>query len=263
VANVFTEDHAALTGSRSVVFQEKLKPERSWNVNLNALKSFRSAKGYYEIELSAFYTRFGNKIVADYLTDANKVIYTNLDGYAISRGFSANFIAELKNGFRATAGGTFMDVFSVESEQRRQQLFTEKLTGTWSISQRLRKLGLVIDYTGNFYSPMKLPLLGPLDPRPQYSPWWSIQNIQLTKSFGKRFEIYGGVKNILNWTPGKRSAFLIARAGDPFDKNVQFDPAGQAISTPDNPYALTFDPSYVYGPNQGIRGFLGARFTVK
>jgi outer membrane receptor for ferrienterochelin and colicins len=27
--------------------------------------------------------------------------------------------------------------------------------------------------------------------------------------------------------------------------------------TPDNPYALTFDPGYVYGPNQGVRSFLG------
>jgi hypothetical protein len=28
--------------------------------------------------------------------------------------------------------------------------------------------------------------------------------------------------------------------------------------TPDNPYALTFDPGYVYGPNQGVRSFLVA-----
>src|SRR5690606_8394014 len=31
VANVFTEDHAALTGAREVVFEEELKPETSWN----------------------------------------------------------------------------------------------------------------------------------------------------------------------------------------------------------------------------------------
>jgi len=32
--------------------------------------------------------------------------------------------------------------------------------------------------------------------------------------------------------------------------------------TPGNPYALTFDPTYVYGPNQGIRGFLGIRWRL-
>ena len=34
VANVFTEDHAALTGARQVIFTESLKPETSWNTNL-------------------------------------------------------------------------------------------------------------------------------------------------------------------------------------------------------------------------------------
>ena len=37
---------------------------------------------------------------------------------------------------------------------------------------------------------------------------------------------------------------------------------GQAIATPNNPYALTFDPSYVYASNQGIRGFIGFRYTI-
>ena len=61
---------------------------------------------------------------------------------------------------------------------------------------------------------------------------------------------------------GSASEILIARSNDPFDKNVKFDGNGQAIATPDNPYALTFDPNYVYAPNQGIRGFVGARFTI-
>ena len=39
VANVFTEDHAALTGSRSVEFKDNLKPETSWNGNLIILKT--------------------------------------------------------------------------------------------------------------------------------------------------------------------------------------------------------------------------------
>src|SRR5690606_29163063 len=35
VVNLFTEDHAALSGSRDVVITEELKPERSYNTNLN------------------------------------------------------------------------------------------------------------------------------------------------------------------------------------------------------------------------------------
>ena len=110
---------------------------------------------------------------------------------------------------------------------------------------------------------MRLPLLGEFDPRSKYSPWWSIQNIQFIYSGLKKWEIYAGVKNILNWTPNKNNPFIIARANDPFDKQVQFDSNGKAIVTPNNPNALTFDPTYVYAPNQGVRCFIGVRFKIK
>ena len=126
----------------------------------------------------------------------------------------------------------------------------------------MAKIDVSIDYTGNLYGPMKLPLLSSLDPRPEYSPAWSLQNIQITKKIKKILEIYGGVKNFLNWTPNKNSQFIIARSRDPFDKQVTFDTNGQAIATPNNPYALTFDPSYVYAPNQGRRLFLGIRLMI-
>ena len=74
-------------------------------------------------------------------------------------------------------------------------------------------------------------------------------------------QLYFGIKNLLNWTPNKNTAFLIARPQDPFDKEVQFDPNGNAIATANNPYALTFDPSYVYAANQGMRVFLGIKFA--
>jgi outer membrane receptor for ferrienterochelin and colicins len=154
-----------------------------------------------------------------------------------------------------------MDVYSVEHNVKAQQLFTENFTGVWNVSYTLQKFGLTIDYTGNVYSPMRLPLVGENDPRNEFSPWWSIQNIQLTKKFDNGFEIYGGVKNLLNWTPNRGNPFIIARSFDPFDNDVQFDSNGQAMVTPDNPYGLTFDPTYVYGPNQGARGFLGLRYT--
>lgn len=110
---------------------------------------------------------------------------------------------------------------------------------------------------------MRLPLLGDTDPRRPRSPWWSIQNIQLLYTGFKNIEIYAGVKNILNWTPNKGNPFIIARTNDPFDKEVQFDSNGQVIASPNNPYGLTFDPNYVYGPNQGARAFLGARINLK
>lgn len=262
VANVFTEDHSALTGAREVVFEGDLSPETSWNGNLNFVKKIPlSSGGIIGFDATAFYTYFNNKIIADYDTDAQKILYGNLDGHAVSQGISLNIDLALMNGLKLNAGATAMDVYSVEEGQRIQQLFTEKFTGVWSANYTFKRLGITLDYMGNLYGPMRLPLLSDEDPRRDRSPWWSIQNIQVSKAFGNGVEVYGGVKNLLNWTPNKGIPFLIARPNDPFDKHVEFDGNGQVIATPDNPYGLTFDPSYVYGPNQGARGFLGVRYS--
>lgn len=261
VANVFTEDHAALTGARNVVFLSDLKPETSYNGNINFVKKIYTKNNHFiSFDATAFYTYFTNKIFADYNTDPNKIIYDNLKGHAVSQGMSLNMDIALNNGLKVLVGGTYMDVSQTSNGVSTRQPLTERYTAVWSIGYEIKKIGLSIDYTGNLYGPMVLPLLGDLDPRPANSPIWSIQNIQLTKKFKKGLEIYGGVKNFLNWTPAKNAPFLIARSNDPFDKQVSFDANGQVIPTQNNPYGLTFDPNYVYAPNQGARAFVGLRY---
>lgn len=263
VANVFTEDHSALTGARQVVFQNELKPETSWNANINYVRKIYMGNAVLNLDASAFYTYFTNRIIADYDTNPNLIIYDNLEGHAISKGVSLNADLSFSSGLDLKLGATAMDVYSVQNRIKTRQMFAEKFSGTWNIGYKIKNSGVRIDYTGNLYGPMRLPLLSDTDPRKPYSPWWSIQNLQITKQLGTKLEIYGGVKNILNWTPNKGNPFIIARTNDPFDKNVQFDPSGQAMITPENPYGLTFDPTYVYGPNQRRRGFLGIRYILK
>jgi len=264
IVNIFTEDHAALTGSREVIIDENIDPERTYNANINFNSSIRTKKsGFIGIDFTAFYTYFTNKIIADYETNSNEIRYSNLNSYAISQGISLKLDVNIIRNLKIQIGGTFMDVASFEEGVKQQQILTEKFSGTWSASYEIPKAKMSFDYTGNLYSPMRLPLLNELDPRAQYSPWWSIQNIQITYKGFKSFEIYGGVKNLLNWTPNKSTDFIIARSNDPFDKNVVFDNNGNAVSNTENPYGLTFDPSYVYAPNQGIKGFLGVRYTFK
>jgi outer membrane receptor for ferrienterochelin and colicins len=264
IVNLFTEEHAALTGSREVIIMEELKPERSFNANLNYLKKIYTNNGtFIGLETTAWYTRFSNSIIPDYDSNPNQIIYKNLDGYAVTKGISTNMDLVFTNGLKMILGATYMDVSKTENNTTTRQILTEKISATWAVSYRINKLFLDVDYTGNLYGPMRLPLLGDLDPRKQYSPTWSIQNIQFTFNKFKNFELYAGVKNILNWTPNKGNPFIIARANDPFDKNVQYDTNGNVQATPDNPYALTFDPSYVYGPNQGARSFFGLRYTLK
>lgn len=268
VVSVFTEDHAALTGSRAVEIKEALKPERSFNVNLNYSNYWKKGGHTINIDASAWYSRFNNQIIADYDTDPRKIIYANLSGHSLSTGASVNLEWNIGHRFKTLAGLTVQDVAKVEKDgsgktTRATPVLTEKWSGTWAITYIMPGSGITIDYTGNIYGPMRLPLVSPYDPRPEFSPVWSIQNIQFTKRLNRQVECFGGLKNLLNWTPARNTPFIIARTQDPFNKKVQFDANGDILRTPDNPYALTFDPAYVYAPNQGIRFFAGLRWTVK
>lgn len=256
VVNLFTEDHAATTGARDVIVTEELLPERSVNVNLNYQKFITTAIGVLTLDATAFHTQFSNKIIADYETNDNQIIYDNLDGYAVSQGFSLNMDLAFTFPLKITAGATLMDVYSMDKNatgqlERNRQLLTENISGTFAVSYTIPRWNLTIDYTGNVYGPMKLPILEN-DFRNEFSDTYSLQNIQITKKFANGLEIYGGVKNLLNFTPPANS---IMRAFDPFDKTTN-DPVN-------NPNGYTFDPTYVYAPNQGIRGFFGLRYSIQ
>ena len=264
VVNLFTEEHAALTGSRDVVVTEDLNPEKSFNININYLKKVRfenaSSLG---LDVSAWYTYFSNQIIPDYDTNPNQIIYKNLNGFSETKGISLNVDYMSNFGLKAILGASILNSKNTKDGITSTPILTEKYSANWAITYEILEWNLSFDYTGNLYGPMRLPLLSDLDPRRATSPVWSIQNIQATYKWHNKFEIYGGIKNLLNWTPNKKNPFLIARPNDPFDQNVQYDSTGNVMATPENPYALTFDPSYVYASNQGIRGFLGLRYYLK
>ena len=244
VVNLFTEDHAALTGSREVVIENELKPEQSWNVNFNYATNIAHASGFVALDVSAFYTYFTNKIVGDFLTDSDLIIYDNLDGHAVSKGLTLNSELAFTNSLKIMAGVTLMDVYQRESlageEHKVPQLFAPKISGTYALSYSLDRIGLTFDVTGRFNGPMKLPVGPPeIDPRPDESPWFTILNVQVGKSFTNGFEIYGGVKNVLNFFP----------------KNPLLEP--------EDPFGNNFDTSYNYAAVQGIKGFVGVRYTIE
>jgi outer membrane receptor for ferrienterochelin and colicins len=138
-----------------------------------------------------------------------------------------------------------MDVYQMEKNNQQEwtknkQLFAPKVSGTYSISYAVDKAGLSFDLTGRLNGPMKLPLGNrAVDLRPEYSPWFTIVNFQVTKTTVNGFELYGGVKNILNFIPK--------------------DP----LLEPQNPFGVNFDTSYNYASIQGIKGFLGVRYTIQ
>jgi outer membrane receptor for ferrienterochelin and colicins len=244
VVNLFTEDHAALTGARTVVIKNELRPEQSWNVNLNYATNIVHSGGFIGLDASVFYTYFTNKIVADLITDPDSIIYDNLNGHAVSKGVTMNADIAFTNSLKIIAGITLMDVYQVETagneENKIPQLFAPKISGTYAISYSLDRVGLTFDLTGRFSGPMKLPVGPPdIDPRPDSSPWFTIMNFQVGKSLTNGFEFYAGVKNILNFFPEN------------------------PLLEPENPFGKNFDTSYNYASIQGVKGFVGVRYTLR
>lgn len=247
VANVFTEDHAALTGARQVVFAEALRPERSWNVNLNWTATLLTGFGFVGLDVSAFYTRFSNRILPDYDTDPNLIIYANLKGFGVTQGLSASANFNWTNGLRANAGFTCLDAWVIDDGERNDLFYAPGLTANWSVAYPLPLWGISADYTATLTGPMTLPTL-PNDFRSERSPWYALHDLKFSRKFN-RFEAYAGVRNLFNFLP--RDPLM--RPFDPFDRFAD-DPVG-------NPYGYTFDTAYNYAPMFGRRFFVGLIWT--
>ncbi|MBK9257649.1 MAG: TonB-dependent receptor plug domain-containing protein [Saprospiraceae bacterium] len=255
IVNVFTEDHMALSGARTVIFQEQIEPEKSVNASLSYIgKLPLSNNQLLTFDISSFYYHFTNRIIPDYDTDPNLILYANLDGYAFNRGgaLSVQYDPDTKTKF--SAGITYTDVQYADRNasgtlEKQRQLFAPRLSGNYQVSHEFGNSGLKADITGSFTGPMRLPVF-PNDFRPEFSPWFTILNFQMTKTFSTGWDLYVGCKNLLNFVPYNP----LMRPFDPFDKHVD-DPVN-------NPEGFTFDPSYAYASLQGIRFHVGIRRNI-
>lgn len=242
---LFTEDHAFISGARDVVIQSDLQPERSHNVTFNLNHTYTVA-GYGNLDFDLFYTRFSNKIIPDFDTDPNIIIYDNLGGIGISRGASFAINHKFKIPLRLKLGATFMDVFEQEineddgSVTRTDQVFAPRMSGVFGIKYQWRKYGISIDYTGRVVGSQRLPAAPEGFVMDDYSEAFALQHIQITKTFkDSGIEIFGGVKNIFNYT--------------------QDSP----LIDPQNPFGDSFDTAFAYGPLQVRRFIFGLRYGLK
>ena len=240
--HLFTEDHAFLTGAREVLILDELQPERSHNVTLNFNHTYTKI-GYGNFDFDVFYTYFLNKIIPDYNTDPNLIIYDNLDGYGVTRGMSVSVNHKFKVPFRMRLGITLQDVFEYSKSLdgnlvKETQLFAPFFSGVFNLSYEFKKWKMKLNYTGKIVGPQKLPIYDVPNERPEVSPWFTVQNVQLSKEFKIGWEAYMGVKNIFNFT---QSSPLV---------------------NPENPYEATFDTSYAYGPLQTRRFYVGVRYNL-
>jgi len=245
LVNLFSEDHAAISGFRRLQLAEQLRPERSYNATVNYhAELLAHTRHPFEVDVDGFYTHFTNKIAPDYDSDPDATIYRNLNGYAKTRGVATNVTYAPDTGpLSFNVGGTWQDVFLVQDGERRQQEFSPRFTGVFGLSYVIAPAALTVDWSGRVVSAQDLPACfdttgGTCEGIPSRGPWYTEQTVQLTKRFTRGIEAYAGVKNLLD-VQVRRPVFDASR-----------------------PFADDFQTNFVWGPVQGRRLQVGARYAL-
>jgi outer membrane receptor for ferrienterochelin and colicins len=233
--NVFTEDHAALSGSRRVIFAETLRPERSQTLTAGLAQPVPFGGALLQVELDGFLTRFRNRILPDYDTDPDAIIYANADEGGVTRGISlmATLAPEqMPLSFRL--GGTVQDVQVRRDGVSEWQPFSARFKGEWTVTWEFREGGTTLDWTGRLLGPMALPRF---EGRAERSPWFTEQAVQLVHPFGRQMAVTVAVRNLFDF-----------RQRDP-------------LIAPEDPFGPSFDTNYVWGPMQGRRLAVGLQMV--
>ncbi len=252
VVNLFSEDETVYSGSRKIEIRSNLNPEKSWNTNLNYQKTITHNKGFISLEGSIFYTYFTNKVVADYDTDPSKVIFDNLKGYGELKGASINVDLNFTNGLKLMLGATYTDIYRIENELKIRQKKTPIFTTNYALSYTHPKTQIMLDFTGNVYGSMDLPLITD-DIRAAQSPIFNLSNLQISRRFNNGLQIYAGLKNMFNFFPEQKIIYQAKEL-----RSEQIKPS--TLSSLPQGYYFNTDASFA--PIQGIRGFLGVRWNL-
>lgn len=254
LVNLFTEDHAFITGRRQVFIGDNLRPERSFSTNISLSYTQNKQKYSSFVQMNAFFTHFWNAIIADY-SQANAIIYDNINGYARTRGLNFVYNQTFKNGLSWELNGSLNWANKYELDNNNQLIisniaFSTRANANAIISYNWKKYGLTFAYTGKWIGQTFMPAVYDVDangnlnpnPRPLRAPAFSLHNFQISKTWPKQnLETYIGASNLFNYLP---PISPLAAYNDP-NAPVGFSPY--------------FDTAYNFAPLQGRRLYLGIR----
>lgn len=242
--NVFTEDHSALTGARRVVIAEQLRPEQSVSGAMSIMHEMDNVGGgVLRLTADAHWTRFSNKIIADYDADPNTILYKNLapSDYALTRGFTMGAEYSFAFPLRTKLSWEVLNTYRVEQGEREEIWFNPRYRVFADVYYAIPAWQTEVQITGKITGAQRMPRItddaGTVI-RPLESPVWSIWNAQITKRF-TGWEVFGGVENILNFT---QASPLIA---------------------PEAPFSDRFETAYIWAPIRGRVFTIGVRVSVE
>ena len=254
LVNLFTEDHAFVTGQREVKIVEELQPEKSKSLILNTNYIYTGFNGSGNFDIDLFYTYFSNKIIPNY--DIQKyIIYQNSEGYSYSKGVSGAWNHSFLNGIAFTLNFNHQVVKYTENNNNIKTMFDMEHSPRWTAGLNIKfplNNTWSINTSSNYVGIMQLPEVfdmlnnGQISEisRPRKSKPFSLHNLNINGKLSNKNEVYFGILNIFNFR--QKESPLVAY-NDP-NYNKGFSPF--------------FDTSYTYAPNHGIEVFVGYKFNL-
>jgi len=245
-ASIFAENLGLFSTSREVVINQVnddnpygLEPEVAWNYGINFMQAFQISGKELIVSFDAYRTSFENQIVVDYET-AGRVSFYNLDGESFSNSVQLKLEYPIMENFDVRMAYRMFDV---------QTTFGESLLEKPLISKHRAFINMAyktdsdwhFDATLNWNGQKRLPNTqnNPVEyRRPDNSPNYFLLNAQIMKRWGKKWDVYLGAENLLNFR--------------------QTD----AIIAGDDAFGQYFDASIVWAPLFGTNVYLGFRYTL-
>ena len=254
LVNLFTEDHAFVTGQREVKILEELQPEKSKSLILNTNYIYTGFNGSGNFDIDLFYTYFSNKIIPNY-DNQKYIIYQNSEGYSYSKGVSGAWNHSFLNGTAFTLNFNHQVVKYTDYNNNKKTMLEMEHSPKWTAGLNIKfpiNSSWFINTSSNYVGIMQLPEVFNMEingqiseiARPEKSKPFSLHNININGKLGNKNEVYFGVLNVFNFR--QKESPLVAY-NDP-NYNKGFSPF--------------FDTSYAYAPNQGTKVFIGYKFNL-
>lgn len=257
VVNLFTEDHAFVTGQREVIIADDLEPEGSYNFSVNYNQIYTGLGGSGSLDLEGFFTHFTNKIIPDY-DIPGFIVYENSNGFARSLGLSMNINHNFIIPLSLNLGLNILKSTETESDENgiestKDILFAPKWSGVVTANYQLKRHRVTLAYTAQLTGQMALPEVYDLDdagnpfedPRPTESVPFSLHQIQISKLIKNNYSLYLGINNLFNFI---QTESPLVGYNDP-----NYEPG----------FSPHFDTAYAYAPNHGIEFYLGFKWNLE
>ncbi|MBB6612050.1 TonB-dependent receptor [Pontibacter sp. Tf4] len=239
VANPIAENTASLVSSRAFVFEEELEPEEAWNIGGSFTQYFEIGNRPGAFITDYYYTTFRNQVVADMYSTPHQVQFYNLKGRSFAKSFQAELQYEVLKGLDVKAAYKYYDVRTSYNGDLRQKPMIPQHRFFVNLGFATPFDKWRADLTTQYFGKMPLAYAEnhPDPAMPQNSDAFFTLNGQISRAF-KRWELYSGVENLLNY----RQPTPIVGAG--------------------NPFGPEFDASMVWGPIAGRVVYAGLRFRI-